>query len=64
MNAPVVEMPRATRMENLLAVLLWMPVLMYVFIITWLVCAAYWWSRYLDETLLAVLGVMKLVFGT
>lgn len=64
MNAPIVETRQATLREALLGVLVWMPLLMFLMIITWLVCAAYWWSRYLDEAVLVVLGIIKMFFGT
>lgn len=45
---------------KVLAVLLWMPVLIVVFCIVWLVCAAYWWGRYWDEVLQGFLMLLTI----
>lgn len=46
--------------SKVLAVLLWMPVLIVVFCIVWLACAAYWWGRYWDEVVQGLLLLLQI----
>lgn len=58
--SPETRRKKATLMEALLNVLFLMPLLMVVFAVVWLLCAAYWWGRYWDEVMMGILGLLQI----
>lgn len=58
--SPEPRRKKATLLQTLLSLLVWMPSLMFVFLIVWTLCAAYWWGRYWDEVLTGILGLIQL----